>query len=416
MVGGGSAGVRVLHVNKTLLPRGGDAITMLATGRLLAERGHEVRYWGTRQPGLESHPHEKSFPPHVDFSSALSVPEKVRALANLMYSFPARRLLGEVLDDYRPDVMHVHNIHHHLSPSILSAARERGIPVVMTLHDYKVVCPSYCLRLPNGQPCEACGGRRFFHCLLRRCVKGSPAHSAILMAETYLHRALRLLRHVNVFVAPSEFVRRKVLELGLHGPVIHVPHFVDAPVRDPSPLPARRRLLYVGRLSAEKGLFTLLRAAEGVEAEVRIVGEGPLRPALEEQARRRGLRNVVLTGWKAGEELTEEIRQAWAMIVPSEWYEVFGRTILEAFAECRPVIGARIGAIPELVRDKETGWTFRPGDAADLRERALACLRDPAETHRLGLAARRVCAAGFSPRRHCEGILEAYRVAARTAS
>jgi glycosyltransferase involved in cell wall biosynthesis len=332
-----------------------------------------------------------------------------------MYSFSARRLLGEVLDHFRPDIVHVHNVHHHLSPSILSAIRERGIPVAMTMHDYKLVCPSYCLRGPGGQVCQACGGRRFYHCLLRRCAKGSLAHSAVLTAEMYLHRALRLLRHVNVFIAPSAFMRQKMLELGLRGPVVHVPHFVDAASYVPSPIPRRRRLVYVGRLSPEKGLFTLLQAAEGLDAEVRIVGEGPQRPALEEYVRRRSLRNVVFTGWKTGTELAEEIRQAQAMLVPSEWYEVFGRTIIEAFAASRPVIGARLGAILELVRDGQTGWTFQAGEAADLRRQMQACLGDPAEAERLGIAARRVCEREFTPRRHYERILAAYRVAAERA-
>jgi glycosyltransferase involved in cell wall biosynthesis len=170
--------------------------------------------------------------------------------------------------------------------------------------------------------------------------------------------------------------------------------------------------VYFGRLSAEKGLFTLLEAAKGLNIKVKIIGEGPLRPALEEKAVRDGVDNVLFLGYMSGEPLKEEIRKAVAVVLPSEWYENNPRTAIEAFALGKPVIGSRIGGIPELVRDGETGFTFEPGKIEALRERIIEIFRQPKATVEMGRAGRSFVERELNADKHYEGLMDIYKYAA----
>jgi len=403
--------MRVLLVNKFLYPKGGDAICTLSTGRLLAEKGHQVSYWGMAHPDNPPYPHANLFVDYVDLADGGGAVRQIRAALNILYSREAKRKFRRVIDAERPDIVHLHNFAHQISPSILDVLDEYAIPVVMTMHDYKLACPAYTL-LADGKLCERCAGGRYYWCFLRKCTHASRLKSVVNMFEMYLHhKILRLYDKISLFISPSAFLKQKVKEMGLSLKIVHVPNFVDLRGFQPRYDVPDRRLVYFGRLSPEKGLLTLLDAVKGLGVALRIVGDGPLRAEAEHRVQAEGIGNVTFVGYKTGEALHAEIGLAMATVLPSEWYENNPLSILESFALGKPAIGARIGGIPELVMDGETGYTFRPGSAQDLRASIQRLMQDPRRAAEMGRAARRLVERRNNPQMYYERLMGCYRAA-----
>ncbi|MBN1937958.1 MAG: glycosyltransferase [Candidatus Aminicenantes bacterium] len=399
--------MNILLVNKYFYPRGGSERSVFDTAGLLQARGHGVSFFSMHHPSNRESPDSRYFVSEVDYERPAPPHLKARAAARLLYSTEARRKLARLLDTARPDLVHLHNIHHQISPSIIPLVKKRGLPVVMTLHDYKMVCPVYTLAR-NGKPCEECGGGRFSRCVLHRCAKGSWSKSLLAAVEMSLHhKVLGLYRGVDVFLSPSRFLKEKMEEMGFAGRIVHLPHFLPPAGDDPGNPPGEG-ILYFGRLSSEKGLMTLLEAAGRTSLSWKIAGEGPLRDALEARIRERALTNVSLLGYKTRDGLIPEIRSSMFVVLPSVWYENQPYAILEAFAGERPVVGSRIGGIPELVRDGETGLTFEAGNAADLAEKAMLLVQSPEWVGDMGCKARRLVETEFSPDIHYRRLMDVY--------
>lgn len=401
----------ILQINKFFYNKGGSERVYFDTSRLLRSKGHRVISFSMQHPANLPDENERYFVSNIDYESR-GLWSKASASATLLYSFEARKKIEELIRKEKPDIAHLHNIHHQISPSILHSLRARGIPVVMTMHDYKMVCASYTM-LAGRAPCEACRGGRYYRCILKRCVKGSLAKSVLSAAEMYLHhRILHIYGLVDLFISPSRFLKDKCAEMGFGGTVIHLPNFVDLSEYNEEPMGSENTALYFGRLSQEKGLYTLLEAMRGLETKLTVVGDGPLSGKLRSLAESdAGLRNVSFRGHLTGADLAGEIRRAAFVVIPSEWYENNPRSVIEAFALGRPVIGARIGGIPELVENGVTGFTFAPGDAASLRERITALAGDRDARAGMGRSARRLVEERFSAEKHYAGLMDAYRIA-----
>jgi glycosyltransferase involved in cell wall biosynthesis len=230
--------------------------------------------------------------------------------------------------------------------------------------------------LAGGNPCEACINNSYYHCFLKGCIGGSRAKSLLNTLEMYLHHnILHLYDIVDHFISPSKFLKEEVEKMGFKPRAITIlPNMLESADYAPVYTGQGGSIVYCGRLSKEKGLFLLLDAVKELKnVNLKIIGDGPLKPILEEKIRDEKIENTQLLGYRAGEELKELIRASSFVVVPSEWYENNPRTIIEAFALGKPVLGARIGGIPELVIENRTGLTFEPGDTADLRSK-IACL------------------------------------------
>src|SRR5207237_3045728 len=225
--------MRILHVNKYLYRRGGAESYMQAVAELQREAGHEVAFFGMDHPDNERLPYREHFPPYMELEPApVSAVAKVAGFGRMVWSTSPRRGIDAVAADYRPDVVHLHNTYHHLSPSILGPIARRQIPAVMTLHDYKLACPTYRF-LDKGEVCQACLGGHFTQAVRRRCKDGSLGSSAAMAAELAIHTALRAYRHVQVFVCPSRFIAGRMAAAGVFPDRLRwLPHFV-------SPVPAR---------------------------------------------------------------------------------------------------------------------------------------------------------------------------------
>ncbi len=336
---------------------------------------------------------------------------QARAAARTVYSEAARRDVAAAIARFAPDVVHAHNLVPLLSPSVYFAARRAGVPVVQTVHNYRLVCPNGLL-FRDGSPCEDCVGRALpWPGVVHGCYRGSRAATAAVAAMLGTHRALGTWsRSVAAYVAPSQFVRRMLLRGGIPGDRIHVkPHFVEGrPVAGDG---GGGYALFIGRISEEKGIRTLLSAWLGLHRRVplEIVGDGPALDGLV--AATRGLRGVEWVGRAPGEQVRAMLQSARFLVVPSLCYETFGRVIIEAFAAGTPVIAPRHGAIAELVEHERTGLLFDPGSASALASAVEQLLATPASLAAMRRNARAEFEEKYGAARNYALLMETYACA-----
>ncbi len=400
----------LLLVNKFHYLKGGAERYYLDLGEQLATRGEKVLYLSMAHPENRPAGLDDAFIAEVDYRSQMSVTGRMRAGLKSIYNREAAKLARQMARRHRPVAAHLHNVYHQLSPSVIRALDGEGVPVVQTLHDYKLICPAYLL-LTHGEVCERCRGGRYHEALRHRCLLDARGASAVGMAEAYLHRWIRTYEKVRLFFCPSRFLLEKLASFGIaRERLVHMPYFL--PIDRYAPATASDGYyVYAGRLSREKGIGTLLEAHARLPRSrmpLRVIGDGPLRETLEIRRAELGLDDVVFEGYQDPRRLREIVGRALFVVVPSEWYENYPYAILEAFALARPVLGARIGGIPELVRDGETGWTAPPGDADGLADRLAAMMADPAKLGAMGRTARSWVAENLSPGPHIERLRAIY--------
>jgi glycosyltransferase involved in cell wall biosynthesis len=402
--------VRILHVNKFLYRRGGAEGYMFdVAGRQLAA-GHEVAFFGMQHPENDPMPDARSFPTEVGFEPPPpTIAGKAQAFGRMLWSTSAARGIGEVADRFGPDIAHLHNVYHQLSPSILSALRRRGVPAVMTLHDYKLVCPTYRL-LDHGQLCEACLPRRLWNPVLRRCQGGSLTASTAAAVELSVHTLLGAYGHVARFACPSRFLLGKMREGHVYPARLRwLPNFVDLERWTPSAEPGTGAV-YAGRLSDEKGVDVLIRAvALAPGAQLEIVGDGPARPGLETLVDQLGLRDrVTFHGRLDAGSLAGVLTRAAVAVVPSRWYENQPLAVLEAFASGLPVVATDLGGIPELIEPGVDGQLVPADDPPALAAALRPFLEDPSLALRAGAAGRAKVEREHGPELHLERLMTIY--------
>lgn len=399
----------LLSVNNYHYYRGGAETVFLEHNRMFEHEGWKVVPFAMKHERNLPTPWSEYFVDEIEFGERYSLSQKLLRAPRVIYSMQARQRLGRLLDATRPDICHAHNIYHHISPSILGLLREREVPVVLTLHDLKIACPAYNMLTHDGI-CERCRGGRLYNVALHRCIKGSGTLSAIVMLEAVLHRLIgSYTRCVSRFVVPSRFYAKKLQEWGLPaGMFRHVPNFVDVTQYEPRYL-AGDRILFFGRLSREKGLQTLVRAAVEARCKLAIAGTGPELETLRQLVAQSGA-DVEFLGFLTGRALHKAVREARAIVLPSEWYENAPMSVLEAYALGKPVIGARIGGIPELVQQDVTGIQFQSGNVSSLAE-ALSRIQQCADPELavMGREGRRWVEREFTADIYRERILAVYR-------
>jgi glycosyltransferase involved in cell wall biosynthesis len=398
---------RLLSINNYYYRRGGSEAVYFEHNRLFEGAGWEVVPFSMHNTLNQPTPWSSHFVP--DTESAKSAPAKLWRAADAIYSLRAARRIRRVLSLARPAIAHAHNIYHHLSPSVLVELHRQGIPVVLTLHDLKLVCPAYKMHT-QGAICEACRGGALRNVIKNRCIKNSAAMSALVWVESTVHRMLDVYsRNVSRFVVPSRFFATKFAEWGVDTRrFAHVPNPIDVEAFEPSDDYADA-FVYLGRLVSEKGVATLISAAAKARVRLRIVGTGPEEAGLRRLAGKLG-GDVEFTGYLGGTALRAAVASARAVVIPSEWYENAPLSVMEASALARPVIGADVGGIPELIVAGETGFVFESGDVDSLAETLDRVQRMPAAALRsVGTAGRQWMRTEFSPERYRSRMLNLYQ-------
>jgi len=381
--------MRVLLAHKFDAVAGGAEVFFHETARILRERGHSVHSFATGEPSASTEDITLVRAPAYD---SPSLAQRLRAAPKVIYNRAAKAAFGAVIDRFAPDLVHAFHVHVHLSPSILAAARERGLPVVLTCNDYKHICPNYKL-FHHGRICMDCERGVFLNAVRNRCCHESLLVSAMSAAEAYIHDRLGVYRDmVDTYTFSSAFMDEVTARFW----------------RDRVPFRSRRLLnpfdsrkfaaepdyedyaLFFGRFADEKGVDAILDAAARIDGfPVRIVGAGPLEAHLTARAAREGLDNVTFLGPRWGEALDAVLRPAGMVLVPSVWHENFPYVINQSFAYGRPVIGSARGGIPELVAHERRGLVYDPEDPDALAACIRRLARDPALRRSLGTEAKR---------------------------
>lgn len=400
--------MKILQVNKYHYPRGGADRYYLDLGQRLEAEGHEVAYFAMQHPKNIESSWSKYFVSRVSYNEqvwryAWKIPGRT------LYSLETKRKFTRLLKDFRPDIIHIHNIYHQLSPSLLDVAAAFKIPVVMHLHDYKLVCPNHSL-FTKGKVCQECLHGSYWPCIKRRCVKDSIFASLLAATEMYLHHHILKIyeKKVSLFISPSNFLKEILVTAGWPEEKIMV---INNAFRADLPLPLnddrQDYFLYYGRLSQEKGIDLAIKAViEDKRLHLKVVGSGPeddFLQTLGAETTREG--RIEFLGWQEGRALSTLIAQAQAVIIPSRWLENFPLNALEALSLGTPIIAANIGGLPEII-DDSNGILVPAEDSEALKKAMLKILSQEKIWQRTELQA---TARRFTPEKNSQGILAVYQ-------
>lgn len=397
--------MKITTANQVYYPRGGSEILLFSEEALLKKKGHQV------------YPFSRAFPQNRETETSsyfLPAMKQEGFMDKLLYSFKAAynretgESFGKLLEHYKPDIVHAHNIYGALTTSILDQAKIRNIPAIMTLHDAKLICPSY-LCLNRGEICEACRGGRFYNCMLKRCHKNRLDASLVYTAESYFNKWFKKYDSISYYVCPSRFLLNRLLENDFkESKVTYLSNFINVSSIKPAYTPGGY-ILFAGRLSQEKGIMTLLKAMKNTTIPLKIAGSGPLAREAEEFATENKLSNIGFEGYQSGDKLKDLLAESAFVIIPSEWYENNPMIVLEAFAHGKPVIGSDIGGIPEMVVSEETGLLFTPKNHLELSDKIVHLFQNSTLIEKLGRNARQKVEKENNPETHYKKLMNIYR-------
>lgn len=363
--------MKVLLINKFLYPNGGSETYIFKLGDYLKTQGHDVEYFGMEHEGRCVGNRVNAYTSDMDFHGGSKLSKLAYPLKTI-YSPEARTQLRRVLDDFQPDICHLNNFNYQLTPSIIVEIvkwrRQIGkqCKIVFTAHDYQLVCPNHMMNNPNTrQNCEKCLGGKFINCVTGKCIHGSTAKSAVGMMESYFWKMQGAYKYIDKIICCSEFLKTKMDSNPLFAKkTIALHNFVDRV--EWKQTEKKKYVLYFGRFSEEKGIGTLIKVCKSLpDVHFIFAGTGPLEEIIN------GVLNIKNVGFQKGEKLEQLIREAQFSIYPSEWYENCPFSVMESQMYGTPVLGARIGGIPELIEECKTGELFTSGDAEDLKMKIM---------------------------------------------
>jgi glycosyltransferase involved in cell wall biosynthesis len=413
--------MKVIVASKFYYQRGGLESYLFKISEILKSHNHDVIPFSTTYNKNIECMYNNYFAKYMEMGNLHNIPfnEKIKSLFNIFYNLEAMNKFSQLLEITKPDIVWGFGIHRHISPSIFIEAQKRNIPVLHRLSDYSLICPDSRLIRGDGANCsgllctESCLNAIKYKCV--RQSKGlssgkttSVAASIVGAAEMYIHSKLKLyINNVDKFIAPSKFLMNTVIKGGIpENKIAHIPIFIDTDKYKPEYV-SQPYMVYVGRLSFEKGLYLLLNAMSELKFhKLFIIGEGPEKHKLEKIKEEKNLVNVKFLGAMHGEQLNRLVRNSRLVIVPSTWYENSPHVILEAFALGKPVLGARIGGIPEYIDENITGLLYEHDNIDEMTEKINTLMRQQALCEEMGRAARKITEIKYNPRIHYGEIIK----------
>ena len=355
--------MRILMVNKFLYPKGGAETYFLKIGKYYEEHGHQIQYFGmydeknTVGNAAEAYTYNMDF--HEKGIKRILYPFKI------IYSFEAKKKMEQVIETFKPDIIHFNNINFQLTPSIIEAAYKRGIPMVQTVHDYQMLCPNHLFfDVHTQKTCEICLSKSKWNCSKKSCIHGSKMKSVIGSVEAILYGWRKTYEKIDLYICPSYFMKEKLLTNPIYrNKTVAIHNFIEE-IKEFGPIEKEEYVLYFGRLSVEKGFEMFLNTCKQLpDIKFKIAGTGPMEQLCKD------ISNVEYVGFKTGKELDALISQAKFSVYPSIWYENCPLSVLESESLGTPVLATKMGGIPELIEDGETGELLEEISEKELRSK-----------------------------------------------
>ncbi len=414
--------MKVLQINKFFWLKGGAERYFFMVSEALEERGHDVLHFSMSHPENLPSAHEKYFVSRREYGETGGPSSVLRNGLSFIRSAEAAQNIRRLVRDHKPDVAHLHNIYHQLTPSIIQALYDAGVPVVMTLHDYKLLCPNYC-HFAGGKYCYRCRGGKYFQAPLTRCSGDSFSRSLLLAVEAYWQRLTGVYNRVDRYICPSRFMRDQIVQsagsLGISPEkVVYLPSFCPANEAEGSEISDEEKtvtdglpdkyILYFGRLSVEKGLDTLIDAAAALPGvPVVLCGGGPSRPELEARVSASSMKNVYFTGYVNKPVLDRILQKARAVVLPAIWPENAPFTVIEAAVAGVPLVVSDMGGLPEMA-EIVSGRVYPHGDSSALVSAVSELWDNPDKAASTGKTGREAATAYFDKLKHMEALETIY--------
>jgi glycosyltransferase involved in cell wall biosynthesis len=400
--------MRILLINSYHYLKGGADAVYFNTARLLEQNGHEVFFFSTKDSENIPDKFDNYFADNIDYRK-LSFSKKMLAFKSFFYNGAAHNKLLRFISEIKPDLIHIHLFLGGLSSSILTAIRKMDIPVLHSVHDYRMICPAYLFIDGKNKVCEKCVDGFYLHCVINKCSGNSLSQSSVLALDAYFRKYfIKPINYIDRFIFVSRFIKNKHIEFDSEFEAkARVLYNFNPGINSIEPSEEKGNyFLYFGRISREKGIISLIQAASRAKVALKIVGTGPMYEQLKEEKSE----NVEFLGYKRGEELWSLIRNASFIVVPSEWYENNPLTIVEAYSLGKPVIGAKIGGITEIVEENMTGYLFDPGNISALEKVLLQADRmSTGEYQNMSKHARLFAENNFNPESHYKELIGIYK-------
>jgi len=406
--------MKILQINKFFFLKGGSERHFFDLSDLLSLKGNEVSVWSSNHKNNFKFPNQENFAEFIDFSKKESFLKEIKKVKNIFWNKEAQKKLEKIIKHKKPDIAHLHNFFSHFSPSIIFSLKKYNIPIVLTLHDYKLFCPNYKF-FSNNEVCFDClNDKNYRKCFYKKCIKKSYAKSFIGYLEGKWHKDfLKISEKIDFFIAPSLFIKKKAIEWGIpKEKIIHLPNFVNkSKLNNKNSKDQSSYILYFGRLSEEKGVEMLIKSFLNISNdfpkwELKIAGDGPEMEKLNKLFKDN--KKIDFLGKKNKKELNEIISEAYLTIVPSLWPENFPYSILESNSLSTPVLASKIGGLTELIKDEETGLLFNPNNQNDLENKIIWAIRNPKKIKKIRETAQKKVFDKYNSNEYYKKIIKIY--------
>lgn len=396
--------MRILLVNKFHYLKGGSEKYYFELGKLLKEHGHEVAYFSMADEKNIKTGDKEYFVGKIDLNTG----NKLKAL-DVIYSKTNKKRMQEALEDFKPDIVHLNNFQRQLSASIIDAIKEKNIPMVYTAHDMNAICPASAM-LYKGKICEDCINKGYYSCIKKACIKNSKLKTILGYEESKYYRKKEIYKKIDCIITPSNFIKNQLIKGKIKYSKIETIYNFVIPKTDLSKIKDEGYALFFGRLSIEKGIINAIKAIQNVESsKLYIAGDGPEKENIEKYIKENSLEDKIkLLGYLKQDEINEYIIKSKVVIQPSVWFENCPYSVLETMEAGKPLIGSKIGGIPELIEDGINGYIYKFDDVNELSEKLQKIYKDEKIVQEFGKNSRRLYEKKYSDDIYYKKLMDLY--------